>query len=559
MNRGVALITILLLIAIISTLVLGIFIQSNVSNRTDRYVEALGLAEMGLEAARGWAQDRTAQGLTIPPITDSRILCHHSPCATVSLHGQEVVFKAKRIQGKLAEAIPTSVPVYDSLGRLKEKTQIGYFAFVLVGGPPIEIYGLGAIGPKADQIIEVRELHEIVRPSSAIQDFFAGLGSQDNSLSKSQAPPKETTSSLQPGQNSLLSAHQVSNEPNGNSELSLKLNSIAPLKRKSPPLPPATGEDSLINTMQRFLDAAKQSGLFLWDPEDTKLVAGSTWVPEANWNPELAPDKIHIKLNSSGETCTDGSKGDIRILNGLPRTILYRFNGQPGILHPVGDSREHCFNSTMLGQHVIYTDGNFSIYADPQNGYIGTLSFVGPGKITVSGQIASKSFLEENAGKFPPPENYRFKSSIYDVGALVTPYQILLRPTPGQVEGFKSSMVLMQIGQPKTLPLSWNQGLPVLNLDGNFTIKVGGEAFPVLPLGCPMACRYQYIYLYGNQLFYTRTANWYRYYAHVYEQFDTNLLKCNPAASPILNAGFHRVDWHEVNRNTGEDMTYNNL
>src|ERR1700687_1438105 len=70
-RKGIALIILLAIVSILLTMVIAIFIQSNVELNKIQYQLAVSLAETGSEAARGWVETQTNQNGGFPGVADT--------------------------------------------------------------------------------------------------------------------------------------------------------------------------------------------------------------------------------------------------------------------------------------------------------------------------------------------------------------------------------------------------------------------------------------------------------------------------------------------------------
>ncbi len=389
----------------------------------------------------------------------------------------------------------------------------------------------------------------VVLPSPSSNNALTGLGSSDYYFS------------LTNSQNAVYAGQNVYVPNGGNSGIWTGEQSIG--------LPTTSGKGSLTNVMQQLFSSAVTGGLFLYDPGGGRVSTSNTdWVPQNNWDPQNgwnSGDKVNVVVSNKNDqmTCSDGSQGDIKIeLNGY--WIAYYENGAgPYVLYGPGGTEggyaSHCFNSQTLEDHIVYVDGNMGIQSNWNGntsnltgGYEGNMSYVSPGRISLTGDLTSQSFLNDNSSVIQSgsvPSNYTFKSSSSDVSGLITPYQIAVNPS--SPENFTNTMILEQLGSPSTLPWQWYDGS---DIGSNFTINFSDSN---IIHDCSTPCsNYN---LYGTQIQYYRSSPPYQYYNNVYQPFDFNLLQSQPPYSPAYSAGYDVVYWEQVNRSTGQDMNYDNV
>ena len=530
-----------------------------------------------------------------------------------------------------AYGVPVTVPIYNSAGtQIGTKTD-GYFAFEMHAGTRIQIFAIGAVGDNPNQIVSVRELHVIIKPVSYTTfNYFEGDPNQpvalfNNSPDAITNQPLTTTCSPCTGDTLYTSGSDI---PGGNSFYSFdKSYSAGQMVVLPPPstnneltgmssadyyfslnnsqdavaagsnvympnggnsgiwtgnqsigLPTASGNGTLTNVMQTLFNNAVNSGLFIYDPFPNERVSASNtdWVPYPNWDPQTSMNEVNIVVSNPGDpmSCNNGP-GDIKVTsNG--QWLVYYLNGQANFLSP---NSSICVNSTTLQDHIVYTDGNMGIQsywngntASLSGGYAGNMSYVSPGKITITGDLTSQSFLNDNSsyitsGTVPSTP---FNSSGSDVSGLITPYQINVNPT--NPNHFTNTMVLEQLGSPSTIPWSWSDHLGsdsanyfTVNFSGSNNLS--GSSSPSASNGylgsniyshCSSGNCSNYL-LYGTQIQYFRSSPPYSNYNNIYEPFDINLLQREPPYSPIISAGYDIVYWEVVNRVTGQDMNYDNL
>ncbi len=638
-NRGIALIIVMGIAAIILILSIAFFIQSNVAVKTSLYEKAISLAETGSEAARGWAEEQTANGHALPQwVTSQTISSSAAPLSStgsgnINFSSQELTTLGPATLK--AYGVPVTVPIYNSSGsQIGTKTD-GYFAFEMHAGTRIQIFAIGAVGDNPNQISSVKELHVIIKPVSYTTfNYFEGDPNEpvpifDGSPDAITNQPLTTTCSTCAGDTLYTSGSDI---PGGNSFYSFdKSYSAGQMVVLPPPsthneltgmssadyyfslkdsqdavvagsnvylpnggnsgiwtgnqsigLPTASGNGTLTNVMQTLFNNAINSGLFIYDPGGWRVSTSNTdWVPSSSWDPQTgfnSNNKVNIVVSNPSDlmTCSDGSQGDIEVKTNFQSTSYY-LNGQGP--YSINTYSSHCFNSTTLKDHIVYTDGNMGIQSDWQGstssltgGYSGNMSYVSPGKVTITGDLTSQSFLNDNSsyitsGTVPSTP---FNSSGSDVSGLITPYQINVNPT--NPNHFANTMVLEQLGSPSTIPWAWSDRLGsdsanyfTVNFSGSSNLS--GSVSPSASNGylgshiykdCGSGSCSNYL-LYGTQIQYSRSSPPYNDYNNIYEPFDINLLQREPPYSPIISAGYDVVYWEVVNRTTGQDMNYDNL
>lgn len=244
----------------------------------------------------------------------------------------------------------------------------------------------------------------------------------------------------------------------------------------------------------------------VWNSASDALVSTSVTSQTLNFNGS------QYTLNSTGTTSPP-----------LPSGVNYTVSGSEGTLN---------FNINSLSQHIIYTRANMEVSGDATALYrfTGKMSLYSPGKLDVTGNLIYKSYNKTGSSG-----SYSFSSSPNDMLGLMSPNKINLNPVSGQKEGFTLTAALMQLG--------------ATNYDNRnkFTISTQNYA---------PTDSYNEIFLYGSQVNFTRSGNWYNNYTDVYQPFDTNLLQFQPPLSPVLSAGHNIVYWREINMNTGQDIEY---
>lgn len=339
--------------------------------------------------------------------------------------------------------------------------------------------------------------------------------------------------------------------------------------------------DSLNKIMTALHDVAKGQGLFVWDDTPDAGTGGggteNSWIPTnaangTGWDPEspgLLNDDgsvahgntlVHVEISSQANrySCPRSERGNIRISDLARYAKPFYFNGikddprNGGI--GIQDGQSRCFDSSQMGNRVMYFAGNIQVETDPVNGYSGQFAIVASGKIDVVGPLVSKSFKDSNQ---LPPQGvpYQFRASPSDFAAVITPYKIKFDMDRMQGSDLTSTMLLSQIGMPYlgpnnegNLPLDWlRTPPPSLTNRYNFTILQANDSGGLIT--CLNA------YLFGTQISYHRSSP-YGYCTDVYQPYDTNLLYGIPPYSIILNAGYIVAGWAEVNRVSGQDMAY---
>lgn len=244
----------------------------------------------------------------------------------------------------------------------------------------------------------------------------------------------------------------------------------------------------------------------VWNSVSNALVSTSVTSQTLNFNGS------QYTLNSTGTTSPP-----------LPSGVNYSVSGGVGTLN---------FNINSLSQHIIYTRANMEVSGDASDNYkfTGKMSLYSPGKLDVTGNLIYKSYNKTGSSG-----SYSFSSSPNDMLGLMSPNKINLNPVSGQKEGFTLTAALMQLGT---------------------TDSANRNKFTISTQNYAPTDSYNEIFLYGSQVNFTRSGNWYSNYTNVYQPFDTNLLQFQPPLSPVLSAGHNIVYWREINMNTGQDIEY---